>query len=184
MKNALLLHGTSANPNMNWFDWLKDKLEKDGYKVWVPQLPGSEHPDMNSYREFIFGSNWEFDDNSIIVGHSSGAVAALSLLEAMPEGAQIDTAVMVGVYRPEEKEYSTREPIDIEKVHNKAKRFVFVHSDNDHLCPLEDAQFFADKLNGELLIVPGGRHFSEMQDIKHKELPELLSVLGLESEKI
>jgi len=184
MKNALLLHGTKANPHSNWFDWLRELLEKNDYNVWVPELPGADRPNMTRYREFIFGSKWQFDESSLIVGHSSGAVTVLSLLEALPEGTKIDTAVMVGVYRPEKEEYSSREAIDIDKVQSKAKRFVFIHSDNDHLCPLEYAQYYAEQLGGELVIVPGGQHFSDMQDQKHRKLPELVSVLGLESEKL
>ena len=39
MKQALILHGTDATPVNNWFTWLNEQLEQDGYKVWLPQLP-------------------------------------------------------------------------------------------------------------------------------------------------
>lgn len=180
MKNALILHGTSANPHSNWFDWLKVQLENNGYTVWVPQLPGADYPDMNKYREFIFSSDFDFKVETLIVGHSSGAVAALSILEALPEGKQIDTAVMVGVYRPEQHGYSSKEPINTSKVAGKAKRLVFVHSDNDPFCPLEGAEYFAKALKAELKVFPGNDHFSYQINPKHTKLPELLNILNLQ----
>lgn len=180
MKNALILHGASANPEANWFPWLQQKLETNGYKVWVPQLPNADHPDMTTYREFIFASDFEFNDETIIIGHSSGAVATLSLLESLPENTTIDTAVMVGVYRPERHGYSSKEPIDVNSVKVKAQRMVFVHSDNDPYCPLADAEYFAEALDAELVMLPGNDHFSYEIDPKHDTLPELTTVLGLE----
>jgi predicted alpha/beta hydrolase family esterase len=180
VKNALILHGTGANPHANWFDWLREQLEANGYVVWVPSLPDADHPDMKKYRDYIFSEPWEFGPESVIIGHSSGAVAALSLLEALPTNTQISTAVMVGVYRPEEKTYSTTDPVDIEKVRAKAKRFLFVHSDDDPYCPLQHAEYFAKELQGELVVLPGNQHFSDEQDPKHKKLLELIELLGLQ----
>jgi predicted alpha/beta hydrolase family esterase len=120
MKNALILHGTSANPHANWFDWLAGQLEANGYEVWAPQLPNADKPDMTAYRQFIFDSNFDFNDETLLVGHSSGAVAVLSVLEALPLSTKIDTAVMVGVYRPELRKYSSPEVIDPAKVRGKA----------------------------------------------------------------
>ncbi len=179
MKNALILHGTGANPHANWFDWLKAQLEKNGYTVWVPELPGAEHPDMKRYKEFIFSSDFDFNAETVVVGHSSGAVAALSILEALSENTVVDTAVMVGVYRPEKHDYSSKEPIDTSKVVGKAKRLVFVHSDDDPYCPLEGARYFADELHTELVLLPGNDHFSYELNPKHKELPELVNILQL-----
>lgn len=179
MKNVLILHGTSANPQANWFPWLKQKLEAAGYAVWVPQLPNAEHPDMTTYRKFIFDSEFKFTDQTLIIGHSSGAVATLSLLEALPDGTQIDTAVMVGVYRPDVQGYSSREPIDVKKVRGKARRMVFVHSDNDPFCPLEGAEYFANALGAELHVFPGEDHFSYELNPKHNTLPELAGILDI-----
>jgi len=180
MKKALILHGTAADPHSNWFDWLKEQLENNGYKVWVPLLPNAKSPNMEAYRKFIFDSDWEFNADSTIIGHSSGAVTVLSLLEAMPENTIIDTAVMVGVYRPEEANFSVGGAIDTEKVKGKAKRFVFVHSDNDPYCPLEHAKYFADKLGGELIVVPGQDHFVTRLNPVHNKLPELIKILHLD----
>lgn len=184
MKNALILHGTSANPHANWFDWLKEKLELNGYRVWVPALPGAEHPDMQTYRKFIFSSDFTLSEDTLVIGHSSGAVAALSILEALPDDVKIDTAVCVGVYIPENHGYSSREPIQVEKVKGKARRIVFIHSNDDPFCPLSGAEYFTKELNAELVMLPGNDHFSFELNPKHDKLPELINILELQENKI
>ncbi len=180
MKNAVIFHGTSASPKSNWFEWLKEHLEANSYDpVWLPQLPNADTPDMATYKEFIFDSGFNFNEETLAIGHSSGAVTVLSVLEALPEGVRIDTAVMVGVYRPEIKHFSSPEALDISKIKGKAKRFVFLHSDNDPYCPLEHAEYFAKELGGELVVIPGQDHFSASINPKHTTLPELIGILNL-----
>ena len=94
MKNALILHGTANDSTRNWFPWLKMELEQHGYHVWAPDLPGSEKPNLKRYNKFIF-SKWKFDKDSVIVGHSSGAVATLGILQSLPKGHTIDKALLV-----------------------------------------------------------------------------------------
>lgn len=182
MKNAVIFHGTSSNPHANWFDWLKKHLEANDYSpVWVPQLPNAESPDMTRYREFVFNSDFGFNTETLMVGHSSGAVTVLSILEALPDDTCIGTAVMVGVYRPEIKHFSSPEALDISKIKGKAKRFVFIHSDNDPYCPLEHAEYFSKELGGELIMIPGQDHFSAQINPIHTTLPEMLDILNLKS---
>ena len=81
MKNALILHGTDGKSTHNWFPWLKSELEGKGWKVWVPDLPEADKPDIERYNTFILSSDWEFNAQSVIVGHSAGAVEVLGLLD-------------------------------------------------------------------------------------------------------
>lgn len=85
MKSALILHGTNNSPQDNWFLWLEKELQQLDYKTWVPQLPQADFPNIKRYNQFLFNSDWEFDEESILIGHSSGAVATLGLLQALPK---------------------------------------------------------------------------------------------------
>lgn len=164
MKNALILHGTSSNPTENWFAWLEMKLKAAGWKTWVPDLPLAEKPNVGRYYQFIFNNNWQFTSESILIGHSSGAVAILGILERLPADVQVDTCYLVGAFKDDLGWDSLRElftkPYDFAKIKTKAKKFVFIHSDNDPHCPLAGAQFLATKLDGELLVQKGQQHFS------------------------
>lgn len=183
MKNALILHGTSGSSQHNWFPWLKKQLEDRGYEVWVPDLPGAEKPNVKRYNKFLLGNNkWQFDKNSIIIGHSSGSVAILSLLQHLPAEVKVDTCYLIGSFKDnlarEDLEDLFLEPFDFEKIKSKAKKFVFIHSDNDPYCPLEDAQYLAGKVAGELVVKKGQAHFSiGTAGEKYKEFPFLLELI-------
>lgn len=98
MKNALILHGTDSTSESNWLPWLKAGLEKKGWKVWAPDLPEAKEPDIERYNKFLLSHPWEFNQDSVIVGHSSGAVATLGLLQALPLGTKVKEVILVGVF--------------------------------------------------------------------------------------
>lgn len=165
MKNVLILHGTDGYPTQNWFEWLKTELEKENYKIWVPQLPDCNKPNISKYNDFIFTNrNWSFNKESILVGHSSGAVAILGLLECLPEDTVIDSCYLVGSFKDNLNWDALDElflkPFDFEKIRSKASKFIFIHSDDDPYCPLEHAKYLNGKVNGILILLRGQKHFS------------------------
>lgn len=178
MKNALILHGTDSDSSANWFPWLNGELEKAGYKVWVPDLPHAEKPNIERYNNFLLSNkSWAFNDESIIVGHSSGAVEILGLLQALPNNVMVEKCILVGSFKDDLGWESLKElfltPFDFEKIKRHAKEFIFIHSDNDPYCPLEHAEYLSQKLNGKLVLIKGQGHFSG-ENIK---IPQILEEL-------
>jgi predicted alpha/beta hydrolase family esterase len=178
MKGAVILHGTDGNPEMNWFPWLKSKLEAAGYKVWAPLLPGNHTPNREVYNDFLLGQDWDFADN-IVIGHSSGAVEVLNLLmdKRCPK---IKFGVMVGAwkgdipkgYDDDNTQFDDLFPpkgFDFIRIKQNAGTLAFLHGDNDPYCPLEQAKHLAEKLDAPLVIVPNGHHLGA----RFKELPEV-----------
>jgi hypothetical protein len=182
MKSALILHGTASTSQMNWFPWLKEKLEEKGWNVWVPNLPKAEKPNIKRYSAFLLGNqDWKFNQNSVVIGHSSGAVAILGLLQNMPEGMYVDTCILVGSFKNDLGREDLKElfagPFDFEKIKTHAKKFIFIHSDNDPYCPLEHAEYLAEKLGGKLLVQKGQGHFNIGSNPKYTQFPFLLKQL-------
>lgn len=182
MRNILILHGTNNSSRNNWFRWLGDSLQKKGWKVLVPDLPHAEKPSIGIYNQFLLDVGWELNSQSVIVGHSSGAVATLGLLQNLPEHTIVDVAVLVGAFKDDlgntQLTQLFEKPFDFEKIKRSAKRFVLIHSDNDPYCPLEHAEYLAEKLGGELLVKSGEAHFSiSTAGEKYKEFPLLLEIL-------
>lgn len=187
MKNVLILHGAGNNSSGNWFPWLKQTLEKKGYKVWSPDLPNADYPDMDEWANTVFSnSEWEFNNETIIVGHSSGATLILGLLERLPEGLRIDKAILVAGYaelgtKPEfyqYKEKMLKKPFDWDKIKRSCKHFYFICSDNDrYQCGEDQGKILQGYLGGELIIKKGEDHLNLEKGPQYKEFPELLEYI-------
>ncbi|MFO7806878.1 MAG: class I tRNA ligase family protein [Candidatus Moraniibacteriota bacterium] len=77
---ALLIHGFEGSGENNWFPDLKKQLEGNGFEVFNPTMPESNHPDLESWLEALQPYLDKLNEDSIIVGHSLGSKAALHLL--------------------------------------------------------------------------------------------------------
>lgn len=185
MKNALILHGTDNNHTGNWFPWIKHEFEKEGWKVWVPDLPNSHFPNVKRYNEFIFSNkDFEFNGETVIVGHSSGSVEILGLLQKLPDGVKINKAILIGTFEPEPEASDWKqmkglfkEPFDFEKIKIKADKFIVLHSDNDPYCSLQGAKNIAAKLGAEFILKPGQGHFNLEFGPQYKQFPLILRLI-------
>lgn len=181
MKNAVILHGTNGSPEKNWFPWLKQELEKKEYKVWLPQLPNCDKPNVDTYNKFLLPS-WDYNSETILIGHSSGAVEILSLLENLPDGVAIDKAILVAGFIDNLKWDALDElfihPFDWEKIKSKCKKFILIHSDNDPYVPLEHGKILEKNLGADLIIKEGQKHFSVNSfGEEYKKFPLLLELI-------
>src|SRR5258708_24096010 len=181
MKNALLLHGTSGSHASNWLPWLKKELGMQGYKVWLPDLPKANRPRMSRYNKFIF-KNWEFDKDSIIIAHSSGAAATLGVLQAIPQDIKIKKAILVAGFKDDLGWVETKNLFDIDldfaKIQNQAQEIILIHSDNDSYVPLSHAEFLKEKLNAKLKVIKSQKHFSiSTMGKSYSQFPNLLDYI-------
>lgn len=180
----LILHGTRGHSKHNWFPWLKAELESLGHDVWVPDLPNPSTPNIEKYNKLLLNQGWDFND-SVIIGHSSGAVAILGLLQAMPKNTKINTAILAGAFTERLSESPSwgmlrelfEKPFDYELIKQKSGKFIFIHSKDDPYCPLEQAEELNEKLNGEIIIFDGMKHFSLGTDPRFDKFPELLEII-------
>lgn len=187
MKNALILHGAGNSSQGNWFPWLKCELEKLEYKVWSPDLPDSDVPIVDKWLGAIFGNkDCEFNDETVIFGHSAGATCILRILEQLPEGVKIKKAILVGGvvelgtipdFYPY-KRSMVEKPFDWEKIKRSAKNFYFIASDNDpYQCGEDQAKIMQSHIGGQLIIKPGQGHFNLEIGPQYSQFPFLLTLL-------
>jgi predicted alpha/beta hydrolase family esterase len=176
---AVILHGLEADHNENWFPWLKAELEKIGFEVWVPDLPLAEHPNVDRYTKFLL-DNWDFNDN-LVIGHSAGAVEILDLLENLPDGAKVNTSIMVAIFKGdlgwEALKDLGRLKFNFEKIKQKTNQSIVIHSDDDPHCPIEGAKEIAEELGAEMITMHNMGHFSAGSDPKFTKFPELLELI-------
>lgn len=165
MKKALILHGTSGNSQKNWFPWLKAQLESQGYEVWCPDLPEADEPSIEKYNKFILANqDFKVDKDTILIGHSSGSVAILGLLDALPANVRVAGCYLIGSFINDLGWESLKQlfvkPFDFKKIKTQSRLWYFIHSDDDPYCPLEQAEYLHDQMGGDLIVIPGQKHFS------------------------
>ena len=150
--------------------------------MWLPQLPNSDKPNTETYNKFLLSNpDFDFNEETIIIGHSSGAVEALSLLQHLPDNAKVKAVFLVSAFKDDLGWDALTglftEPFDLEKVKAKAEKFVFIHSDNDPYVPLEHAQYLAEQVGTELIVKSGQGHFNTELSEQYKAFPELLELI-------
>jgi predicted alpha/beta hydrolase family esterase len=187
MKNALILHGSGNNSQGNWFPWLKQELESRDWKVWTPDFPNADHPDMDEWCNYVFDNNeWQFNKESVIIGHSAGATLILGILQRFPPDTKINTAILVAgcvqfTSLPEVNEVVIgllKYSFDWKKIKSSCENFYFIHSDNDRYeCNIEQGKIMQKHLGGKLIYKPGEDHFNLETNPKYKKFPLIPEIL-------
>lgn len=182
MKTAVILHGTLGSPEGNWFRWLGQELKKQGFQVWLPQLPHAEQPSLQEWSEFV-QTECPFTINSetLIIGHSSGAILALIVAQQNPE--PIGCVVAVSVFHDNSLNWTPNSRLfDVafnwEAIQANIQKLLFIHSDDDPYVPLDQAQFVADHCKAEMVVIPNQGHFNLERSEEYSKFPKLLEILN------
>lgn len=184
MKNAVILHGWGNNSKDNWFPWLKNELEKRGWSVWVPDLPNTDRPDVHNWDPYIL-NNFDINKDTVLIGHSAGAVEVLSILGQIKT--KVKKAILVAGFTDllkkdkieEELMGLFRRPFNWQKIKKKADKIILIHSDDDPFVPLKHGVILKQKLQAKLILLKGQKHFSvSTGGEKFRKLPIILEILG------
>lgn len=181
MKTAIILHGTLGSPQGNWFQWLKKELESRGFTVWLPELPNANQPSLSLWSKFVQKEcPFTINEDTLIVGHSSGAILALIIAQNNLE--PIGGIVAVSVFHDNSLKWEPNNRLfdvdfDWDAIHTNAKKFLFVHSDDDPYVPLDQAQFVANNCQAEIVVLSEQGHFNLEKSESYREFPKLLEIM-------
>jgi uncharacterized protein len=181
VKNAIILHGTLGSPEGNWFSWLKTELENKGVKVWLPQLPHAERPSLREWSDFVHGNcPFTIDEETLIVGHSSGAILALILAQESEK--TIGAVVAVSVFHDNSLRWEPNDRLfdvsfDWQRTHNRTRKLLFIHSDDDPYVPLEQAKYVAEQCDSEMIMIPRQGHFNLEKSERYKRFTALIELM-------
>jgi len=81
--NYVILHGYTGRNDKNFIPWLKHELEQRGAKVQAPQLPNTDNPTEVEQVQYVL-DHVQFDENTVLIGHSLGGLVAMRVLEKLP----------------------------------------------------------------------------------------------------
>lgn len=169
--------GCSPVATSNWYSWFASEMrKKPGLEVVM-----KDFPDPNRCRESIWipfiKNEIGLDEQTILVGHSSGAACAMRLLEnhdVKLRGAILVAAAHTDLGDEGERlsEYFNR-PWNWDKMKLGADFIHCFHGNDDHLIPVKEARYIAEKMRGKNF------QYTEMSGVSHFFHPweEILAVV-------
>lgn len=173
---VILIHGNgNSKPTDNWLPYLKRELEKIGVKVDAPQFPDTELARSSYWLPFL-EKELQADENTVIVGHSSGAIAAMRYAETH----RILGSVLIGAYYTDLGMESEKlsgyfdKPWDWEAIKKNQKWIIQFAGRNDPWIPVGEAHVIRDRLQTDYHESDQG-HFGG--DYYKETFPELLEAI-------
>lgn len=170
----IFIHGNQTEHwSFAWTPWLKQELENLGLETVFETFP-----DPFKARSVYWLPNLkdvlEAGEHDVLIGWSSGAVAAMRYAEAN----KIKGSILIGPCYTDlgdalEKEsgyYDT--PWNWAAIKNNQEKIALFYGDDDPYIPQNEFEFIAEKLNPEVFKIAGGEHF-----IKRQEFPELVEYI-------
>jgi hypothetical protein len=163
--SVYIIHGWGGYPEKNWFPWLKSELKKKDIDVFVPEMPNSQYPDLKDWMQTL-NDQIQFNQPVIFVGHSLGVISLLRFIEELGDNQQIEGFISVCGFHNinlgiEEIETFVQEPINFYKIKNQIRKSYIITSDDDPYVPASCGYHLQEHLNGEITIIPGGKHLNE-----------------------
>ncbi len=176
MIKAIFIPGNGGGTSRdNWFPYLKTELEKLGIRVIDADFPDNDLAREKYWIPFLHGLG--ADKNTILIGHSSGAVASMRFAEKN----KILASVLVSVYHTdlgddgERKSGYFNRPWNFDAIRENQKWTIQFNSTNDPWIPIEEARFIHEKLETDYHEFTDQGHFGG--DYFKETFPELVEAI-------
>lgn len=173
----IFLHGNGGcKANMHWYEWADRQLSASGMTVIRETLPDNEVAHEAIWIPFI-RDELKADENSILVGHSSGAIAAMRYAETYP----IKGSVLVSGYYTHLGDDNEKaggwfdRPWNWEKIRHQQDWIIQFASVDDPWIPIEEPRFIRDQLKSEYYEFNDRGHFIGPRD--STTFPELVEAV-------
>ncbi len=162
----------------NWYAWVRDELTSRGYEVVAHDMPDPEAAHADIWLPYI-QDVLKADEHSLVIGHSSGAVATLRYLETH----KLAGAIIIGACYTDLGEEMEREsgyyvaPWQWEVIKGNAGWIAQFLSLDDPFIPLAESHYIHEQLGTELHELDGRGHFMTDQNAANISFPEILEVI-------
>lgn len=170
----VFIHGNQTSHwSSAWAPWLKGELEKLGYPTWFETMPDSIIARAEYWLPFM-ADHIKIGPNDVIVGWSSGAVAAMRYAQDH----QIRGSVLVSPCYTDtgdelEKQSGYYEqPWNWEAVKANQADIGLFYGDDDPYISQTEFEFIGQNLDAKINKIAGGKHF-----IEQNSFPELLTYI-------
>mgnify|MGYP002476760699 CR=1 FL=1 len=173
-------NGCSPVEYSNWYSWARDRfaLMLSPDRVLLEDMPDAMDAHESVWVPHL-RDKMQCGPNTIVVGHSSGAVAAMRLLEETPLLGVVLVAAChtdLGCEHEREAGYYDR-PWQWDKIKENAGWIVQFHSRDDFLIPVEEADHVAKMLGSDYRVFQDRVHFfdpfEELMEVVEERLQAL-----------
>ena len=190
---VFIVHRWEAATTSDWYPWLKEQLEKNGFSVVLVDVPDTMDPVPERWVAKLGADIGTPDQETFLVGHSLGAQTVLKYLEEID--AKIGGIVLVAPWPRQTKkdeedpqffEMSKRwlnKELNWNKIARNANGAVAIFSDDDPFVPITDSQVFKDKLRAKIIIEKGKGHFGDSPPAVNELQSALDAVIELSKSK-
>ncbi|XP_076159087.1 serine hydrolase RBBP9 isoform X1 [Alosa pseudoharengus] len=175
LKKAIIVPGNGAGDveHCNWYGWANKQINK------IPGMTSllRNMPDPVTARETIWlpfmEEELKCDEETVIIGHSSGAAAAMRYAETR----KVFAIVLVGAYTSDLGDETEREsgyfsrPWQWEQIRGNVSHIVQFGSTDDPFLPWEEQEEVANGLQAEL------HKYSDRGHFMNSQFPELIKVV-------
>ena len=176
LKVIIIPGNGGGTPKDNWFPYIMNEFEKLDFMVIAKEFPDSIIAREKYWLPFI--KELGADENTILVGHSSGAVAAMRFAEKN----KILGSVLVGAcytdlgIDDEKKSGYYNRPWNWKAIKSNQKWIIQFASTDDPFIPIQEARYIHENLNTEYYEYINEGHFGHGNKPK-KEFPEIINVV-------
>jgi uncharacterized protein len=171
---AIFVHGNqSTHWSFAFAPWLKSELEKLGFETFFETLPDSIIARSEYWLPFL-KDHIKAGENDIIIGWSSGAVAAMRYAETNKiKGSVLISPCYTDLGDELEKQSGYYDsPWDWESIKANQGKIALIYGDDDPYIPQDQFEHIASKLNPDEFKIHKGKHF-----IEFNEFPQVLEYI-------
>lgn len=168
------IHGNgSTHWSFAWAPWLKAELEAKGFETFFETMPDSVIARAEYWLPFL-QEHVKAGEHDVLVGWSSGAVAAMRYAEAIKlAGSVLISPCYTDLNDELEKQSGYYDkPWRWDKIKANQRHIALVWGDDDPFIPQEEFAYIAEQLQPEEFKIHGGGHFIDRQ-----EFPEVLDYI-------
>jgi hypothetical protein len=169
-------NGGDGNTSYGWFPYLKNELKEMGYIVISPIFPDGVLARKDYWLPYL--DTFLPDENTILIGHSSGAVAIMRYTENHKILGSVLVAPCYTDLNLDSEKISGYYDNDWnwESIKNNQKWIIQFSSINDPFIPIEEAKYIHNKLNTIYYELNEGHFMSD-------KFIELIEVMKLKLKK-
>ena len=170
----IFVHGNQTpHWSFAWAPWLKTELDALGFETFFETMPDSIIARAEYWLPFL-KDYVQVGENDVLIGWSSGAVAAMRYAEEQRiKGSILVSPCYTDLGDDLEKQSGYYDaPWQWNKIKLNQQNIALFYGDDDPFIPQSEFEFIERQLDPATLKIAGGKHFIERQ-----EFPELLAYI-------